>query len=364
MCSPTAAYIVINLFVAVLCRYPSSPSPKPNPTPEPVTSNPTAYIIMNLFVAILLNAFADSSEDEDEGAPDNASDASTSPSRVDDKSSQSPSSDGATPTLLSPPSLTLPSLTLPSLTLPSLTLPSLKEGSVYERLAEDDECSPPPPPPPPQWPVDHSLCCFGPSSGIRKCCKWLVGHALFDRIIVVAIIASSVCLALDSPRVDPASTLAFVLKQFNYVWTCLFFCELMVKVRAGSNSSRGSHSPPSGLGGGLAPGVCCTVCCMAVHPMRSALAPPICPRPPAPPPAPPPASSPAPSAADASKTGGCWLASLSRGSVSHVSSAMFRRAMFRRAPSFVVVGHGSLAKAAPLSLFRCAPLDVPIGSDS
>ena len=54
----------------------------------------------------------------------------------------------------------------------------------------------------------------------------------FDQVIILAIIASSICLALDMPRLDPESDLAFWLKQLNFVWTWLFFGELLAKVIA------------------------------------------------------------------------------------------------------------------------------------
>ena len=50
------------------------------------------------------------------------------------------------------------------------------------------------------------------------------------QVIIGAIIVSSVCLALDSPRLDPASPLAHALGQLDLLWTGLFASELVVKV--------------------------------------------------------------------------------------------------------------------------------------
>ena len=47
--------------------------------------------------------------------------------------------------------------------------------------------------------------------------------------MVLVILASSICLALDSPRNDPQSALVFVLRHLDYFWTFLFVCEAMAK---------------------------------------------------------------------------------------------------------------------------------------
>jgi len=91
----------------------------------------------------------------------------------------------------------------------------------------------PPPPPPlprPKWPRDYSMLVFGPRNCFRLGCQALVADPIFDQVIVLAIIASSICLALDVPRLDPDSTLATTLHYLDYFWTALFFCEMMSKV--------------------------------------------------------------------------------------------------------------------------------------
>ena len=82
------------------------------------------------------------------------------------------------------------------------------------------------------WPENYSLCCFGPRNPLRTLCQSIVNHPVFDQFIILAILVSSVCLALDVPRLDPASPLSRTLQQLNYVWTWLFFGELMLKVIA------------------------------------------------------------------------------------------------------------------------------------
>ena len=62
--------------------------------------------------------------------------------------------------------------------------------------------------------------------------KWLIHRPWFDQVVIVAIIASSICLAVDSPRVDPASELAHALAQLNLFFTIFFVCEMLIKVCA------------------------------------------------------------------------------------------------------------------------------------
>ena len=48
------------------------------------------------------------------------------------------------------------------------------------------------------------------------CCRRVVEDARFDGVIIIAIIVSSICLALDVPRLDPTSTLAIFLHKLDY----------------------------------------------------------------------------------------------------------------------------------------------------
>ena len=80
------------------------------------------------------------------------------------------------------------------------------------------------------WPVDHSCCYFGPTHHFRLFCRELVADPRFDQTIVIAIVISSICLALDVPRLDEESLLHAMLHYLDYFWTLLFFGEMMSKV--------------------------------------------------------------------------------------------------------------------------------------
>ena len=77
-----------------------------------------------------------------------------------------------------------------------------------------------------------SLGFLGPDSGVRLACRYVATHPTFDTFIVVLIAASSVCLALDVPRLDPASELKRWLIILNYWFTGFFILEMMLKIVA------------------------------------------------------------------------------------------------------------------------------------
>ena len=50
--------------------------------------------------------------------------------------------------------------------------------------------------------------------------------------VIWIILASSVCMALDSPHLDPTSDLAASLRALDVVWTVVFTIEMLLKVIA------------------------------------------------------------------------------------------------------------------------------------
>ena len=79
---------------------------------------------------------------------------------------------------------------------------------------------------------DRALCLFAPTSPTRRLCHRIIGSKHFDRFIIVIIVVSSICLVLDSPRVDPASELGAALLLANRVFTVIFTCEFVLKAVA------------------------------------------------------------------------------------------------------------------------------------
>ena len=79
---------------------------------------------------------------------------------------------------------------------------------------------------------DRALCLFAPTSPTRRLCHRLIGSKHFDRFIIVIIVVSSICLVLDSPRVDSASDMGAALLLANRVFTVIFTCEFVLKAVA------------------------------------------------------------------------------------------------------------------------------------
>ena len=146
------------------------------------------YLIMNLLVAILLNAFADDSGDDDGKSSGRASGRASG--RSTRRSNASNESDES----------------------------SIKP---YMPIIPTEEV---------KWPRDYSLFCFSPYSPTRKFTNWLIARPEFDQIVILAILASSVCLAVDNPRLDPTSMLNLRLAQLDYFWTFFFSVEMLLKV--------------------------------------------------------------------------------------------------------------------------------------
>ena len=92
---------------------------------------------------------------------------------------------------------------------PELKLEGTNQGSYLDPVILVGKSRVPP------WPVDYSLFCFNRVSCLRRGCRWLLSVPLVDQIILVAITVSSICLALDSPRLDQTSELAATLRDLG-----------------------------------------------------------------------------------------------------------------------------------------------------
>ena len=82
------------------------------------------------------------------------------------------------------------------------------------------------------WPYSHTLMCFGPHNPVRRLCRFLITQPEFDRVVIIAILLSSFCLALDSPRNDPHAPLSLYLRTLDLAFTAFFFSEMLLKVIA------------------------------------------------------------------------------------------------------------------------------------
>jgi hypothetical protein len=77
---------------------------------------------------------------------------------------------------------------------------------------------------------DRSMGLFRRDSCQRQFCTWVVASPKFDGFIIILILASSICLAIDSPRLDGDSDLAIYLTGLNRFFTAAFTCEMLLKM--------------------------------------------------------------------------------------------------------------------------------------
>ena len=74
--------------------------------------------------------------------------------------------------------------------------------------------------------------CLKRDSDLRRRAAWLDEHVLSETVIVTLIMLSSVCLALDSPRLEMESDLKYALRVSNYCFTAIFSIECVLKIFA------------------------------------------------------------------------------------------------------------------------------------
>ena len=170
------------------------------------------YLVFNLFLGMLLDAFAVGSDDDSKSEG-----SSMSPLMLRRSSTRGNLSPlRRSPTMAqgsfrrSSPTFTAPAMVGMDDELPQLADPSLEW----------------------RWPHDYSLAIFSPSNPIRRSCVALMSLPSFDALVMVFIVASCVCLGLDSPRLDPAAPLAITLGLLDTVWTIIFTLEMVIKVIA------------------------------------------------------------------------------------------------------------------------------------
>ena len=141
--------------------------------------------LMNLFIAILLDAFTED-EDEDD-APESSDERHLS-------AAEEPSSPGDSS---------------PDSQLDAATKTRLRRVP-FERLP---------------------VCC-GQDTMLRRSAQWLAHSEGLEYIIICLILASSVCLVLDAPQLDPYSDLKMYLEEANLIFTIVFTLEALLKAYA------------------------------------------------------------------------------------------------------------------------------------
>ncbi|KAM7394509.1 hypothetical protein PAMP_021307 [Pampus punctatissimus] len=87
----------------------------------------------------------------------------------------------------------------------------------------------------PQWCLEHeewSLYVFAPHNQFRLWCQRVIGHKMFDHIILLFIFLNCITIALERPDIQPHSMERVFLSVSNYIFTVIFVGEMMIKVVA------------------------------------------------------------------------------------------------------------------------------------
>jgi hypothetical protein len=78
--------------------------------------------------------------------------------------------------------------------------------------------------------VGTSLFLFGPKNRIRLACAAITNHGHFEAFVMVAIFLSVVLLIIDTPGMDPDSDLALFIFVTDWVNTCVFTAEALMRI--------------------------------------------------------------------------------------------------------------------------------------
>ncbi|XP_068606816.1 voltage-dependent T-type calcium channel subunit alpha-1H-like [Brachionichthys hirsutus] len=87
----------------------------------------------------------------------------------------------------------------------------------------------------PQWCLEHeewSLYVFAPHNRFRLWCQRVIGHKMFDHIILLFIFLNCITIALERPDIQSSSMERVFLSVSNYIFTVIFVGEMMTKVVA------------------------------------------------------------------------------------------------------------------------------------
>ncbi|XP_028287736.1 voltage-dependent T-type calcium channel subunit alpha-1H-like [Parambassis ranga] len=87
----------------------------------------------------------------------------------------------------------------------------------------------------PQWCLEHeewSLYLFSPHNRFRVWCQRVIGHKMFDHIVLLFIFLNCITIALERPDIQPSSMERVFLSVSNYIFTVIFVGEMMIKVVA------------------------------------------------------------------------------------------------------------------------------------
>jgi len=91
------------------------------------------------------------------------------------------------------------------------------------------------------YPYGYALCIFSETNPIRRAAKVLLEKKItirdmtfniFDNLILVCILVSTLCMMLDEPLADPRSPLSITIKYLDTIFAIIFIIEMVIKLVA------------------------------------------------------------------------------------------------------------------------------------
>ncbi|XP_061166104.1 voltage-dependent T-type calcium channel subunit alpha-1H-like [Saccostrea echinata] len=79
---------------------------------------------------------------------------------------------------------------------------------------------------------EHALYLLAPNNALRRVCHHLMAQQWFDNTVLFFIALNCITLAMERPNIPPDSVEREFLNYSNYVFTCVFTVEMMIKVLA------------------------------------------------------------------------------------------------------------------------------------
>ena len=76
----------------------------------------------------------------------------------------------------------------------------------------------------------HTCFCCGPAAPWRRACRMVLLSEVWKGFVLMVVLVSCVCLAIDNPRVEPHSTLRQQLLVVDYAVTAFFALEALMKL--------------------------------------------------------------------------------------------------------------------------------------
>uniref|UniRef100_A0A8C4N9A5 Ion transport domain-containing protein n=1 Tax=Eptatretus burgeri TaxID=7764 RepID=A0A8C4N9A5_EPTBU len=79
---------------------------------------------------------------------------------------------------------------------------------------------------------DWSLFFLPPQNSVRRLCRKIIAHKVFDYVVLLFIFLNCITIALERPDIGPQSPERIFLNVSNYIFTSVFVAEMVIKITA------------------------------------------------------------------------------------------------------------------------------------